>query len=189
MSHNYTQYGYIPVNGDRDSQIPVVDPKLSYTDPVATPEWMISIDRLLSSTIDGYETFAELHGWFAEQARLTKGNTASQLLSTATVQHSNVMIVIPMGIYLPLLETAMTSGTNLSSIKIVRLANITDLKVPLQEVEYTDSKIESIQQQLDEIILSIRPETRLNTIIQYGQDGRKEGQNVSFFDYVTGKSE
>lgn len=187
MSHNYTQYGHVSLTGDRSINIPVVDPKIQHTNSITTPEWMISIDNLLSSNVDGYETYAELFGWFAEQARLTKGSTASQLFSTAAVQHSNVLIVIPNGMYLPQMEVVMNSGANISTVKIVRLANITDLKVPLQEVEYTNCKIDSIQQQLDEIIISIRPETRMNTVIQYGQDGGKLGQNVSYFDYVSGK--
>ncbi|AIK95579.1 hypothetical protein [Candidatus Odyssella acanthamoebae] len=188
MSHNYTQYGSIPLVGDQNVSIPVVDPRIKHLNSVTTPEWMISIDKLLSSNIEGYETFTELYGWFAEQARLTKGSTASQLFSTSAVQHSNILIVIPNGLYLPMLETIMNTGSNLSAIKIVRLANITDLKIPIQEVDYTNCKVESIQQKLDEIILSIRPETRMNTVIQYAQDGSKLGQNVSFFDYVTGKA-
>lgn len=188
MSHNYTQYGNIPLSGDKNVSIPVVDPRIKHTNNVATPEWMISIDHILSSNVEGYENFTELYGWFAEQARMTKGTTASQLFSTSAVQHSNILIVIPNGLYLPLLETIMNSGGNLSDVKIVRLANITDLKVPIQEVEYTNCKVESIQQHLDEIVLSLRPETRTNTVIQYAQDGSKLGQNVSFFDYVTGKA-
>ncbi len=82
----------------------------------------------------------------------------------------------------------MNSGSNVGSVKIVRLANISDLKIPIQEVDYTNCKIDTIQQKLDEIIMSIRPKTRMNTVIQYAQDGSKLGQNVSFFDYVTGKA-
>lgn len=188
MSHNYTQYGTIPLAGEAGITIPVVDPHIKHTNSVTTPEWMISIDKFLSSSIEGYEDYTELYGWVAEQARLTKGSTATQLFSTAAVQHSNILIVIPNGLYLPLLETAMNAGSNLARVKIVRLANITDLKVPIQEVEYMNCKIDSIQQKLDEIILSIRPETRMNTVVQYAQDGSKLGQNVSFFDYVTGKA-
>lgn len=188
MSHNYTQYGNIPLAGDQNISIPVVDPRIKHTNSVTTPEWMISIDKFLTSNVEGYEGFTELFGWFAEQARLTKGSTATQLFSTSAVQHSNIMIVIPNGMYLPLLETVMNSGSNIGAVKIVRLANISDLKIPIQEVDYTNCKIDSIQQKLDEIIMSIRPETRMNTVIQYAQDGSKLGQNVSFFDYVTGKA-
>ncbi len=104
MSHNYTQYGHIPLATDPNISIPVVDPRIRHINNVTTPEWMISIDKFLTSNVEGYETYTELFGWFAEQARLTKGNTATQLFSTSAVQHSNIMVVIPNGMYLPLLR-------------------------------------------------------------------------------------
>lgn len=174
---------------NRTGSIPMVDPGIRHTGNVTTPEWMIQIDDLLSSTIENFEGFSELYGWYAEQGRLTKGRTANQLFSTAAVQHSNVLIVLPAGIFIPTLETKMNSGANIALIKIVRLANVGDLKVSLQEIEYTNCKIDSMQQQLDEIIISFRPETRQNTIIKYKQDGSKEGQAVSKFDYTTGAGE
>ena len=186
MSHNYGQYGSQNLIGDRDVSIPVVDPNIKHTGSIASPEWMIKIDDLLTSTIDGFEGYCELYGWFAEQARLTKGNTVGQLFSTSAVQHSNILVVVPNGMYLPLLETKMNSGSNISMVRIVRLSNITDYLLPVQEIEYQNCKVDSIQQKLDEIILSIRPETRTNIVTQYGQDGGKLGQNVSRFDYTKG---
>jgi hypothetical protein len=66
---------------------------------------------------------------------------------------------------------------------------MTDLKVSLQEIEYTNCLIDSMEQQLDNIVISFRPETRQNTIFKYKQDGSKEGQAVSKFDYTTGAGE
>ena len=83
----------------------------------------------------------------------------------------------------------MYSGSNIAAIKLIRLANITDLKVAIQYITYTNCRIESTQQQLDKFILSFRPETRQNTIVQYNQDGTAKGNNVSYFDYTTGKIE
>lgn len=169
--------------------IPTVSPEIKHSNKVTTPEWMVAIDDLLSSTIDGFDKACELFGWHAEQARITTGSTANQLFTTATVQHSNVSIIIPMGIFVPTLETKMTTGANLASIKISRIANITDQKVPLQEIEYTNCKIDAIQQQLDRVVISFRPETRTNTVYKYKQDGSKEGQAVSKYDYTTAKGE
>lgn len=188
MSTNLDQYRSHSL-ANRGTLIPAVDPNIKHTNNVSTPEWMIQIDDLLSSTIENFEGFADLLGWHAEQARLTKGRTANQLFSTAAVQHSNVLIVLPAGIYIPTLETKMNSGANIALIKIVRLANIGDLKVSLQEIEYTNCKIDSMEQHLDEIVISFRPETRQNTIFKYKQDGTKEGQAVSKYDYTTGAGE
>jgi hypothetical protein len=188
MSINRDQYTP-QVLANRAASIPMVDPSIRHTNSVTTPEWMISIDDLLSSTIEGFEDCSELYGWFAEQGRLTKGRSGNQLFSTAAVQHSNVLIVLPAGIFIPTLETKMNTGSNLALIKIVRLANMTDLKVSLQEIEYTNCLIDSMEQQLDNIVISFRPETRQNTIFKYKQDGSKEGQAVSKFDYTTGAGE
>lgn len=181
---------YTAINlANRSTSIPMVDPNIRHTGRVTTPEWMIQIDDLLSSTIENFEDYGELYGWYAEQARLTQGNTGSQLITTAAAQHSNVLIVLPAGIFIPTLETKMNTGANIALIKIVRLANVGDLKVSLQEIEFTNCKIETMQQQLDEIIISFRPESRQNTIIKYKQDGSKEGQAVSKFDYTTSTGE
>ena len=177
--------------------IPQHSPQIVHTSHVSTPEWMVMIDDLLSSTIDGapdgtdadLTQCVELLGWYSEQARLTKGNTANQLFSTSAVQHSSVLIAIPIGDYVASLETKMYSGSNIAAIKLIRLANITDLKVAIQYITYTNCRIESTQQQLDKFILSFRPETRQNTIVQYNQDGTAKGNNVSYFDYTTGKIE
>lgn len=178
--------------------IPMVNPSIVHTSHVSTPEWMVMIDDLLNSTIEGtpsgtdinLTTCAELLGWFSEQARLTKGNTSNQLFSTAAIQHSSVVIAIPMGEYVASLENKMNTGSNIAAIKLIRLGNYGDaaesLKAPLQIITYTNCRLESTQQQLDKIVLSFRPETRENNIVRYGQDGLKVGNNVSFFDYTKG---
>lgn len=188
------QYGNSNVIGT-GINIPIHAPSIQHLSHVSTPEWMVMIDSLLSSSIEGtplgtganLKKCTELLGWYSEQARLTQGNTANQLFSTAAVQHSSVIIVIPTGDYIASLETKMYTGANIAAIKLIRLANITDLKVPLQYITYTNCRIESTQQQLDKFILSFRPEKRQNTIVQYHQDGTKKGNNVSYFDYTTGK--
>ncbi len=172
-----------------DIHIPTVDPKIAHKGSVTTPEWMISIDDLLSSTIEDYEQYCELLGWYAEQARITKGNTANQLFASATVQHSNIIVIVPNGTFGPTLENKMNTGSNLSEVTISRLANMGEMKVLLQEIKFTNCKIETIQQQLDKLVLTLRPETRENTVYQYDQSGQKEGQTVSKFDYTTSKSD
>jgi hypothetical protein len=201
MARNPNQYTETSVLG-RDFSVPTLAQSIQHRNNVTTPEWMIKIDDYLSSTIEGmtdnplpegegditYSICAELFGWFDEQARLTKGNTANQLFSTSAVQQSTVGIVIPNGEYVPSLEQVMYAGVNIKEIHIVRLGNIEDLKVPLQIVSYTTSKIDSIQQKLDEVVLSFRPATRQNTNISYNQDGTPRGRNVSAFDFTKGSA-
>ena len=73
MSLNKEQYGLRNL-ANQSLSIPLVDPRIKHTNNISTPEWMILMDTYLSSTIKKYELFAELYGWHAEQARLTKGS-------------------------------------------------------------------------------------------------------------------
>lgn len=201
MATNQDQYRPNAVAGS-GLVIPRLSQSIQHTNNVTTPEWMIMIDDLLSSTIEGttpnplpegegdidFSICAELFGWLDEQARLTKGNTANQLFSTSAVQQSTVGIILPCANYIPSLEQYMYAGKNLKEIHLIRLGNIEDLKVPLQIISYTTSKIDSIQQQLDEIVLTFRPATRQNTNISYNQDGTPRGRNVSAFDFTRGTS-
>jgi hypothetical protein len=197
MGYDQGQSGGSSVIGNGGLNIPMMNSSIQHTSHIAMPEWMVMMDDLLSSTVTGtldeidvdLTKCCELLGWYSEQARLTKGNTVNQLFSTAAVQHSSVLIAIPVGNYVASLENNMNSGTNIAVIELIRLANMTDLRKPLQCVTYTNCLIESVQQQLDKLILSFRPETRQNTIIQYSQDGVKQGQNVSYFDYTTGSND
>jgi len=185
MSLNSTQYE-LKTLSNHSTSIPIVTPQIKHTNNVSTPEWMILMDTYLSSTVKKFELYTELYGWHAEHARLTKGRVAGQLFSTAAAQHSDVLVVLPAGIYIPTLETKMNSGTNIKGIVIVRIGNIGNQNLKLQTIAYTNCKIEWIQQQLDELIISFRPTNRLSTIYKYNQAGRHQGQSVSFFDYTTG---
>ena len=82
----------------------------------------------------------------------------------------------------------MNRGTNISFVLLVRLTNVGQTREIQQIILYTDCKIESIQQQLDEIIVSFRPESCTNIIFKYTQQAVLEGQSVSFYDYVKGKN-
>lgn len=177
------QYTVASING-HDFKIPMVAPSINIQGKVNTPEWMISIDEDLASTIEGYEQCCELFGWYADESRLTNSSTANDLYSSATVQHSNVVVLIPNGVFSPILEQKMAKGVNISSVKITRLGNIEDMKKELQTVEYTECKIEALQQQFDRLIVSIRPETKCNTVYSYDQTGRLNGQNVMTIDFT-----
>lgn len=156
---------------------------------VRSPEWMIKIDELLSSHVTGYEDYAELFGWNEESSRYTPGNLSNQLLSSATLKHSGLMILIPNGGHSAQIELKMNRGIPLNVIKIVRLGNIKEAKVKLQLLEYTDCWIQSFQQELDRIIVTVSVSTKKNTVFIYDNNGGNKGQIVSEVDYVKGNVE
>lgn len=176
----------LQLGGDSVS-IPMIDPKLRQSSQVTTPEWMISIDDLLTSTIKGFENYSELYGWSAEHSRETSGNVSGDLVSSAAVKQSDVIIIIPMGIYMPTIDNMMTSGKVLEIITIMRLANNQDMKVPIQSIEFSKCQVAKIEQRLKDAVITFRPVKRTSTIYQYGQDGLKLGQTVSEFDYSKGE--
>lgn len=156
---------------------------------VRSPEWMIKIENLLSSNLAGYEDYAELFGWNEESSRFTPGNLSNQLLSSATLKHSGLMILIPNGGHSAQIELKMNRGIPLKMIQIVRLGNIQNTKVKLQTLDYTECWIQSFQQQLDRIIVTVSVSTKKNTVYIYDSKGGNKGQIVSEVDYVKGNVE
>lgn len=166
--------------------IPLLGSEDRKKDTSATPEWMISMDKLLTSTSKGYEDYTELFGWYSEQSRKTKGASTGELMSSSTVTHANVLVIIPNGIYSPQIEQMMQTGTCMASIKVVRLGNITNKKVLLQQVEYTNNQLVGIEQRADDLIVAFRPTKRSNKVIKYDQNtGDPTGNMVTEFDYTT----
>ncbi len=154
---------------------------------VRSPEWIIKIDKLLSSNLTGFEDYSELFGWNEESSRFTPGNLSNQLMSSATLKHSGLMILIPNGGHSAHIELKMNRGVPLEVINIVRLGNIQDAKVKLQLLEYHQCWIQSFQQQLDRIIVTLSVSSKKNTIYVYDNNGTNKGQIVSEVDYVQGK--
>lgn len=151
---------------------------------VSTPEWMIQMDDILKSSVDGLEDHCELFGFGCESGRATTGTSGNELFTSAAIKHSDVSIIIPNGSYGPVLENKMNTGATLVLIKIIRLAHLTDMKKSLQEIEFGNCKIQNIRQELDRLIVTFRIETRKNTNFEYDQAGESKGQNVTNIDYT-----
>lgn len=170
--------------------------KMATTDTMApdditvhSPEWLVKIDNLLSSTLDGYQDFTEIFGWQEESSRFTSGNLSNQLLGSATLKHSGLILLIPNGGHSAQIELKMNRGVPLDIVQIVRLGNIRDVKVKLQLLEYRSCWIQAFQQQLDRVILTLSVSYKKNTIYIYDQSGGNKGQMVSEVDYVKGNVE
>lgn len=168
--------------------IPSQSHNIVFNNSVKTPEWMILMDDLLNSTVEDFEEYAQLFGWSAEQSRTNNGYIANQLFTSATVQHSNVLVSIPVGIYDPVLEQKLNTGENIHKMEIVRLAHVGEERKPLMRIVFTHVKIESKRQEHDTLILSCRVSTRKNINYKYGQDGTPQGQSVTFFDFTSNSS-
>jgi hypothetical protein len=152
-------------------------------DGAKSPEWMIKIDALTNSAVDGFNDYSELFGWHGESSRFTTGDISNNLFTSATLKHSDLVVLIPNGGYAATLETNMNTGTPINALTIVRLGNIKATKVKIQQIDYTNCFIQSFQQQLDRVILRLTVTTKTNTIFVYDTLGTNQGQVVSTVDY------
>ncbi len=183
MSVNYR---IIQPGGMGRVQIPTTDTSIpgdTENIGVKSPEWMIKMDKILESKVADFEDYAELFGWFAQSARYTSSDIGNNLFTSATLRHSDVRIIIPNGGYAAKLENKMNLGEDIDEMIIVRLGNIKAVKIPLQIITYEVCRIQSFQQELDRLILSLNITKKQNVVFSYGQDGDPLGQTASEVDY------
>jgi hypothetical protein len=156
---------------------------------VRSPEWMVKIDDLLGSNVDDFKDYAELFGWYGESSRLTTGDIGNQLFTSATLKHSDLVLLIPNGGHAAQLESKMNLGVPLSIVQIVRLGHIKATKVKLQMIDYGLCRVQSFQQQLDRLVLFLGISSKTNTVYVYDNDGNNKGQMVSRADYSKNTAE
>ena len=176
-------YRIVTIPGRSNLSVATTDIKTEDEGGVKSPEWMVEIDEHLKSTIDGFETHAELFGWYGESSRFTTGDVSGQLFTSATLKHSDLVLQISNGGHGPELEQKMNKGILLEKITLVRLGNIQQTKVKIQEIVYETSRLQRFQQELDRLWLFFTVTKRTNTVFVYGNDGTSQGQMVSMVDY------
>ncbi len=156
---------------------------------VKSPEWMLKIDDITYSTVEGYSDYVELFGWQGESSRLTGPDISGPLYTSSTLRHTDLILMIPVGGHAAQIESKMNRGENIDSLKIVRLGNIFQTKVRLQELEFNACKIQTYQQQLDRLIVHVMIGIKTNTVFVYDQSGLCTGQMVSKTNYITNVAE
>ncbi|MDR2464487.1 MAG: hypothetical protein LBD36_02685 [Holosporales bacterium] len=186
MSQTYT---ITDLPGKKQVKMAITDVAETSDVTVRSPEWIIKIDDLLSSQLGGFEDYSELFGWNEESSRLTPGNLSNQLMSSASLKHSGLTILIPNGGHSAQIELKMNRGIPLNLIEIVRLGNIQEVKIKLQVLEYKNCWIQSFQQQLDRIIVTLSISSKKNTVYIYDSTGANKGQMVSEVSYIQGTVE
>jgi hypothetical protein len=177
-----------------------------------TPEWMVSFSslsegmlagtpamylglgsRLLAfffdkigaySSVNKLSSFTELFGWNAELSRYVDGNLAGALITSASVKHSPIVLMIPSGSFAATAEEAMYKGTLIKCITIIRLGYVKgDLNI-LQTMVFKECRIIRFQQQLDRLILHCSILKKLTMISVFDQDGSFAGLGVGEVDIL-----
>jgi hypothetical protein len=171
----------IPIVGGDNSSTSREEP--SNPSSVQSPEWMIKMDSFLSSNVNGFTDFCELYGWYGESSRYTSGDVANSLFTSATLRHTDLVVIIPNGGYATTIESLMNTGTMIQQMTIARLGTVEQQTVTMQTLVYTTCRIQKFNQQLDQVVVELSILTKENTIFVYGQDGTSQGQMVSQVDY------
>ena len=135
--------------------IPTTDSNDESINSVKSPEWMVKIGVLTSSTIVGFLDYAPLYGWYGESSRITAGDIGGPLQTSAQLKHSDLVLILGNGGYATSLEASMNKGYPLDLVTIVRLGNIQGVTVKLQTTAYGNCMIQSFQQQLDRLVLHL----------------------------------
>lgn len=169
---------------ERQVQVPMVDDPSTDLKAVKSPEWMVKLDDIVFSSIVDYESYCELYGWYAEAGRFTSGDVSNQLFTSATLCHSDLIIIIPGGGYAAQLQTSMNMGRMIVQMTIVHLGNVEQEKVKLQEIVHDQCRIQNYQQQLDRIVLQIQVTAKTDTHFVYDRAGQIKGQMVTSVNYA-----
>lgn len=191
-----SRFSLIQLPGRSDIRIPIVggdksqgNDDSSRASSVQSPEWMIKMDTFLSSSVEGYTDFCELYGWYGESSRYTSGDVANSLFTSATLRHTDLVVIIPNGGYATTIESLMNTGTMIQKLTIARLGTIELQTVTLQTLVYSTCRIQKFNQQLDQVVVELSILAKENTIFVYGQDGTSQGQMVSQVDYSQNRAQ
>lgn len=158
----------------------------------STPDRVLKMDGILSSTVTGFENASQLYDWKASSSRAASTSTVNSLVSPASVAASDVTVVIPAGEYVTSIKTNMVKAVPFKKISVIRLGNVQSTNVEMEKTEYENCFITSFQNvdlkdngsNLPCIEIKFRFSKETYTVIAYNQDGTKKGQTVMNFDYV-----
>lgn len=160
-----------------------------------TPTWMLKIDDIFKDNseieVDSEKVFTPCHGFKIFARRQVSGYRLTQNYVNARVQHGRIWFVIPLDKSLPTLYNYMHSGKILESTSIVRLMHIGDAyNLIAWQATFANSHLEYVEIIRDYVVISLAVATGEQKVVQYGVDGKKKGQSISSFDYMsnTGKA-
>lgn len=180
-----SQYSIVDLPGRSSIKVATIDSPNSNNEQrgVKSPEWMVKIDDLLFSQVAKFNDYCELFGWHAESSRFTNGDVSNELFTSATIRHSDVILIIPNGGYSASLQTYMNRGQVIGEMYIVRLGNVGEMKVVLQQIKFETVRVQSFQQQLDRVIIHTQVLTKTDTHFIYDYTGQIRGQMVTAAHY------
>lgn len=162
---------------------------------IKTPDNLVDLDGLFSSTVKGFEQYGILFKIEHETSRQVSGDVSSTLDSKAEVRASPVKIWIKSGTYDPIIEQHMNEGKPFKKMTVLKLINANGANqvkstltfenvmitrcIPDLTLPYRGADVDGV------ICVEVRFSKKTNQVSEFTQDGTKKGQNVSGWDYAT----
>jgi hypothetical protein len=160
---------------------------------VTTPEWMVTIDGLttgFSKTTgknDKFADFVELHGFLTETKRMTRGNAAANVHTSANVTQTETALILRNGKYLASILNQLQSGKPVAKIEIVRLGNVAgNHSVKLRELIFKNCVFVRLQDRLDTAVVTFRASSITSAYFDFDQTGTSTGKMAAEYDFTTG---
>lgn len=161
---------------------------------IKTPDSLVDLDGLFSSTVKGFEKYGILFKIEHETSREVSGDVSSTLDSRAEVRASNVKVWIKSGTYDPIIEQHMNEGKPFKKMTVLKLINANGANQVKATLTFENVMIVRCQPDLtipyrgtdvDGVIcVELRFSKKTNQVAEFDQGGTKKGQNVSGWDYA-----
>jgi hypothetical protein len=161
---------------------------------IKTPDSLVDLDGLFSSSVKGFEKYGILFKIEHETSREVSGDVSGTLDSRAEVKASPVKIWIKSGTYDPTIEQHMNEGKPFKKLVVIKLINANGANQVKQTLTFDNVMITRVQPDLtipyrgadvDGIVcVELRYGARTNQMAEYTQEGTKKGQNVSGWNYA-----
>ena len=155
-----------------------------------TTSFLVQLDDMLSSTVDGYESSAPLLWFTSTEERVSSGKSSGDFKASATLAHSLLELHIPTDSYMPTLRQSLRDNSNIAEATIRRVGH-TDgsTNTELYSSTFGDCKLEAIEEYPDKLVLRVRIFTRSDEAISVDTTGAGGDANTaSSWDYSTNSS-
>jgi hypothetical protein len=163
------------------------------SETIKTPDSLVDLDGLFSSTVKGFEKYGILYKIEYSTSRSVSGDVSGNLDSRAEVRATPVKIWIKSGTYDPTIEQHMNEGKPFQKLEVITLTNANGANQVKQTVTFYSVMITEVTPNMTVtyngadvsglVCVELRYGARTNQVAEFGQDGTKKGQNVAGWNY------
>jgi hypothetical protein len=159
-----------------------------YEHATKSAEYMVRMDNLFQSTLQGYQQFTPAYDLRLSGQRLTNPNAVQDKKSSSRFVLENPVLVIPNSGHTASLFNYLISGNKVNMVSVVRLNNINGQNnIEVERYDFENANIETIRTDNDLLYVEFRATKVSLTYTDYNQDGTSNGRSVAAYDLTTGQ--